>query len=398
MIPRLRPAIKLHEILLAFIPGKPIVQFEQVFADIALTKHAIAFPYGRTALMILLEALDLKEKRVLCPSYTCVVVPHAITYSGNEPVFVDNSDDSFLMDMNLASKVAGEDDQIGAIIATSLFGAPIKTKDIDHFRTQHQNIHIIQDCAHSFFCHDEGHLVHKEGIAAIYGLNFSKIITSVFGGIVTTDDDELAARIRALRTKRLQPANFKKSLRRRLYFIAATLSLWPPLFRWINLIQKTGLINKFVKYYDANKINMPDDYLVGMTDFEAAIGERQCHRYAEIISHRKNIAYIYEKNLKSCSDIKLPFVEKGHTFSHYTIITEKAEYIRRNLEKGGIELGILLDYSVPNLPAYSNHIVHDVGNAEALVGKTLNLPVHNGVTPKMAASIASKLKKALNDG
>ena len=51
---------------------------------------------------------------------------------------------------------------------------------------------------------------------------------------------------------------------------------------------------------------------------------------------------------------------KGHTFSHYTIVTEKAEYIRNKLEKEGIELGILFDYSVPNLPAYSDHTVYEV--------------------------------------
>ena len=79
-----------------------------------------------------------------------MVVPHAITFSGNEPIFVDNADNSFLMDMKLAARAASEDDQIGAIIATSIFGTPSKTKDIDNFRSQHQNIHIIQDCAHSF--------------------------------------------------------------------------------------------------------------------------------------------------------------------------------------------------------------------------------------------------------
>lgn len=398
MIPRLRPAIALHEIFLALAPGKPIESFEQAFAEIASSKHAVAFPYGRTALMILLEALNLKEKRVLCPAYTCVVVPHAITFSGNEPVFVDNMDGSFLMDLKLAADAASEDHQISAIIATSLFGTPIKTADIDNFASQHQNVHIIQDCAHSFFCEDDGLQVHKQGIAAIYGLNFSKIITSVFGGIVTTEDDELAERLRALRAKRLKTANIKKSLRRRLYYTVATFSLWPPLFRVVNLIEKTGLIDKFVKYYDANKINMPDDYLVGMTNFEAAIGIRQCRLYAEIVSHRKKIAQIYDQKLKSCDGIKLPLIENGHTFSHYTIITERAEYIRHKLEKAGVELGVLLDYSVPKLAAYGDHKTYGTGNADMLVGRTLNLPVHKGVTPKMASLISDKLKNALNEG
>ena len=75
MIPRLKPAIGLHEIFLALAPGKPIEQFEEAFSNIASTKHAIAFPYGRTALMILLEALDLKEKKVICQLHLCGSAP-----------------------------------------------------------------------------------------------------------------------------------------------------------------------------------------------------------------------------------------------------------------------------------------------------------------------------------
>ena len=97
---------------------------------------------------------------------------------------------------------------------------------------------------HTVFCDDQGYKVHKDGIAAIFGLNFSKIITSVFGGIVTTDDDELAERLKRS-TKRLKTASIKKSWRRRLYYIAATLSLWPPLFRGIKLIEKTGFMTSF---------------------------------------------------------------------------------------------------------------------------------------------------------
>ena len=58
-------------------------------------KHAIFFPYGRTGLLFLLEALGISDQEIICPAYTCVVVPHAIVLSRNEPVFVDSNPDTF---------------------------------------------------------------------------------------------------------------------------------------------------------------------------------------------------------------------------------------------------------------------------------------------------------------
>ena len=190
MTPRLLPPIKLNDLRLAFLRQGSVSAFEMAFARLAETKYAISFPYGRTALLCLLEALELTRRKVICPSYTCVVVPHAISYSNNEPVFVDCSENSYLMDMNLVSDAVGTEQS--AVVGQS------------EFRGTHANVEVIQDCAHSFFCEDRGRAVTKQGRAAIYGLNISKTITSVFGGMVTTDDEHLAMSTSSTRTvKRL---------------------------------------------------------------------------------------------------------------------------------------------------------------------------------------------------
>lgn len=110
MIPRLRPTLGWQELLAAWTPAssEDVARFEAAFAELMGVMHAIAFPYGRTGLVILLETLGLKNREVICPAYTCVVVPHAIVYSGNEPVFIDSQDHDFNMNLDLAEAAIGE--------------------------------------------------------------------------------------------------------------------------------------------------------------------------------------------------------------------------------------------------------------------------------------------------
>ena len=141
-------------------------------------KHAIAFPYGRTALIVILKALGLKGKEVICPAYTCVVVAHAIVESGNIPVFIDS--DKFDANMNLAQLPKSISERTGAIIATSIFGYPCNLELLDRLREDFgKDIPIIQDCAHSFGAEWKGRPVQKYGLCAFFGLNVSKLVTSI---------------------------------------------------------------------------------------------------------------------------------------------------------------------------------------------------------------------------
>ena len=147
MTPRLKPKLGSAEFRVALQLGdeNDTLRFEKAFARLMGQKYALAFPYGRTGLICLLRALGLKNQEIICPAYTCVVVPHAIVYSGNRPVFVDCGYDSFNMDLDLAEHAITE--KTGAIIATSLFGYPVDIDRLESIRRRYPLIHIIQDCA-----------------------------------------------------------------------------------------------------------------------------------------------------------------------------------------------------------------------------------------------------------
>ncbi len=240
--------------------------------------YALAFPHGRTALMILLEALGLKDKEVIVPAYTCVVVPHAVVYSGNKPVFVDSQEPDFNMDLAKVPRAITKD--TGAIIATSIFGYPCNLDQLDAIRqTSGRGIPVIQDCAHSFGARWKGRSVQNAGIAAIFGLNISKLLTSIFGGMITTDDKDLYARLRALRSSRLKPGTWRKSLARLAYILAVYPAFYAPVYTMTNWLERSGILARFTRYYDESIIDMPGGYLDGMVPIEARLGQANLKRY-----------------------------------------------------------------------------------------------------------------------
>ncbi|MDB2364857.1 DegT/DnrJ/EryC1/StrS family aminotransferase [Luminiphilus sp.] len=390
MIPRLLPPIKVGDLPLAFLSRGSVSAFEAAFARLAKTKYAIAFPYGRTALLCLLEALGLNERKIICPSYTCVVVPHAVSYSNNEPVFVDCAEDSYLMDMELASEAVGTEPS--ALIATSLYGEPISVDAVSGFCREHPNVEVIQDCAHSFFCEDAGRAVHKHGRAAIYGLNISKTVTSVFGGMVTTDDEQLATHLRAIQRRKLKPATLNKDISRRLYFLSSRIALSPLLYQAVRGLSSSGLLGRFVNYYSEALIDMPNDYLVQLTDFEAAIGTLVCTRYHDAIAHRRMIAARYNDGMSDCEHLRIPDLNPGHTWSHYTVATENASKYTKAALRSKVELGRVLEYFIPDMPAYANHRHLDRNIARGYKNKILNLPVHMEVTNQIADTVISIMR------
>ena len=105
MIPRLSPNIELSQFSKNFLKSSTVAEFEKAFAELSSSRFAIAFPYGRTAILCLLKALGLHRKKILCPAFTCVVVPHAITFCEIFLIFIDILEVSFFLDFNLASVV-----------------------------------------------------------------------------------------------------------------------------------------------------------------------------------------------------------------------------------------------------------------------------------------------------
>lgn len=378
MIPRFKPTLGIQELLAALHPARSddIEQFENDFAHLMGQKHALAFAYGRTGMIHLLKAIGLENKEIICPSYTCIVVPHAIVFSGNRPVFVDCAEGGFNMDLDKVEKAITP--KTGAIISTSLFGYPVDLDRLSILQHKYPHISIIQDCAHSYGAEWNGIQIQQAGIAAVFGLNISKMITSIFGGMVTTNDSTLFKKLSVLRNQSSQKVNRTKSLRRFAYLLSCYPVFWEPIYGLVNWLERKHFIDHFVKYYDELLIDMPDDYQEQMTAIEARVGRANINHYFDRVKSCRQAAHMYFDRLGNRIDMILPPQIHGATYSHFVVRVKDPDYWLKKATRKGIQLGWIIEYNIPEVQAYGCHSPQTFPVSAEYSRSAINLPVWGG--------------------
>lgn len=386
MIPRFKPWLGWAEFRALFQRNREAVKrFECEFARTFDAVEAVAFPHGRSALWAFLNAVGIADAEVVMPSYTCSVVAHAISLSGNRPRFVDIRLCDYNMDLNQLPAALNE--RTRAVVATHLFGNPLDLERVeaiiaDAEARYGQKIWLIQDCAHSFGASWKGRLVGNSGDVALYGLNISKMMTSIFGGMLTFSNPELAARVRAWRDARFSQPSWRKGWQRRLYLLAVYIAFSKPAygFTWW-LQEKTSLLTRLTEAYHLDEqIHFPPDYNERMLDVEAAVGLAQLKKYPEIVARRRAAAAYYDQHVQRQPTWSSPPLIEGATYSHYVVRVPQRAAAIAALARHGIELGELIQYSVPELSSYRNGDTHFPVAATASTS-TVNLPMSPTLTP-----------------
>lgn len=264
LTPRLKPNYTFSDWLtvLNIFQKNPIESYENEFAKKFENDYGVMFQHGRTGLYALLKVWGLENDEVICPAYTCVVVPNAIVLSGNVPVFVDSDKNSFNMDLKLLEDSITE--KTKAIVVTHIFGYPmdvVKVQQIVKNAEQKygHKIYVIQDAAHSYGAKWEGKLITKYGDAAIFGSNISKIINSIFGGMVITNSKETFDKLKSWRKNNTKVIGFSKSIKRFIYFVAVNFAFNSYIYGFVNWLERIGALDRFVKYFEEDKIYFPTD-------------------------------------------------------------------------------------------------------------------------------------------
>lgn len=400
MIPRLKPALGRAELLAALTASRDAVQqFEREFAGAFGSRTAIAFPYGRSALWAVLQGLGISAQEIVMPAYTCVVVAHAAVLSGNVPRFVDIRLDNYTMDLGRLAEAINE--RTAAVVPTHLFGYPMDVGAVEAIvreaeRRFGRRILIIQDCAHSFGARHQGELVTGTRDMALFGLNVSKMITSIFGGMITTDDPELAASL-----QRFRDLTFTVGRTRRLRRLAYLAALYPTFNRVVyglveRLQSQTPVLDRFTKAYHLDdEIHFPPDHGELLSGTEAAVGLVQLEKYDAIVRRRVELACYYHSQLEGLPGlIPAPLVD-GATYSHYVGRSPHRDHIRAYARQQGIELGEIVEYSIPDMPAYRRFATGQYPNSRLASRSMINLPVHMGITPVDAQHVSAAVRAAL---
>lgn len=173
-----------------------VERYHAAFAAWNGSAHAFSFMSGRVALSAILHALGLQPgDEVILPGYTCVVVPNALRYAGLTPVYSDIELESYGLDGAQIEEKIGP--RTRAILIQHLYGLVCRDYEAIVALARRHELFVIEDCAHSTGASLRGRKVGNLGDAAFYSSEQSKVWNTIQGGMATTHDAALAARLRS---------------------------------------------------------------------------------------------------------------------------------------------------------------------------------------------------------
>ncbi|HLL65628.1 MAG TPA: DegT/DnrJ/EryC1/StrS family aminotransferase [Micromonosporaceae bacterium] len=173
--------------------GRHVSAFEHEVAEFLGVADAVAVSSCTTGLMLVMRALDLRGEVVL-PSFTFMASGHAVRWNGLTPVFADIDPRTFTLTPETAAQVIGP--QTTAILGVHTFGTPCDSAGLAALAAD-AGVPLVTDAAPAFGAtYADGAMAGSKGIAEVFSLSPTKPFTTGEGGIVTTNDADLARRVR----------------------------------------------------------------------------------------------------------------------------------------------------------------------------------------------------------
>ena len=321
--------------------GKYVDRFEEAFARFCGVKHGISCTNGTVALHLALLALGIGPgDEVIVPTLTFVATANAVRYCGATPVFVDCESETWNMDLSLIeSRITS---RTKAIIVVHLYGHPVDMDAVMSLADRHR-LFVVEDAAEAHGAMYRGRMVGSIGHIATFSFFGNKVISTGEGGMVTTDDPELARVVRQLKDQGMDP--------NRRY--------WYPVV----------------------------GYNYRMTNVTAAIGLAQVEKIEWHIQRRIEVARAYQENLRAVRGLswQAEKPQMRHVFQFFTVvlngeIAQTREEVIAHLASRQIE-GRPVVYPMHMLPPYRD-LVHGQSFpvAERIASRGINLPTFASLT------------------
>ena len=326
--------------------GPHVEAFEVAFAARHAVKHAVAVTSGTTALHVALTAADIGPgDEVIVPAFTWVATANAVVYAGATPVFADVLPDTYNADPADVERHLTE--RTKAVIAVHLFGL---CADLDGLRTVlPEQVMIIEDAACAVGAAYRGRPAGSMGKVGCFSFHPRKSITTGEGGMVTTDDDAIAATARSLRNHGAEATDDTE--------FPHTMPEFPRL-----------------------------DFNYRMTELQAAIGQVQLTKLDGFIDERASWAHLYYEELGSLGWLELPHVDERdrHAWQAFvTVVDEDASTMTRNELMQILQLAGIATrpgtHVVTELAYYRNLGVDSKSYpvARTLHHRSMAIPMHN---------------------
>jgi dTDP-4-amino-4,6-dideoxygalactose transaminase len=339
--------------------GSQVIDFERLMAEYVGVKHAIAVNSGTSALTLALMALEVKSgDKMIMPSYSFVATANTTVHLEGVPVFVDIGPEDYNLD---PSKIAGAvEPDTRAIVAVHQFGFPADMEHISSIAKAH-SLTIIEDAACSLGAEYMKRQTGSFSKVACLSFHPRKIITTGEGGMVLTDSDAVAGRVRSLRNHGLAvPDGGGRAL-----------------------CHEAG-------------------YNYRMTDIQAAIGITQFRKLDEIIKLRTMLAERYAEHISALSAIRLPKWPDDAVPNFQSFAVELTDdgidrdSVLAYMREHGIECGPGIQ-PIHLEPAYAERYERvDLPETLRAARRSFFLPLYPHMATEEQDVVIANLKKALN--
>ncbi|MDU4571581.1 MAG: DegT/DnrJ/EryC1/StrS family aminotransferase [Finegoldia magna] len=362
-----------------YIMGENVKQFEKEIAEKIGVKHAITVGNGTDALIIALKSLGIKEgDEVITTDYTFFATAEAIRFIGATPVFCDVELDTYNIDPSQIEEKITE--KTKAIICVHLFGNACKMDEINDIAKRH-NLYVVEDAAQAINSQYNGKNVGNLGDVACFSFFPTKNLGCFGdGGMITTNDDDLATIMRALKVHGSGENGMK-----------AYAILNDEEFEVVEQNSGDNTVYNPLKYYN---------YLIGhnsrLDEIQAAILRIKLKHLDEYTENRRSISHGYIEALKDTSLVMPTETEGGkHVFHLFILQSENREEIESKLKEKGIATGTY--YKVPmHLQKAFNDLGYKKGdfpNAEYLSERTFAIPLFPEMNDEEREYIINSIKE-----
>jgi perosamine synthetase len=379
------------------VRGPAILEYERAFAAVIGVRHAYSFAAGRVALFGLLGAFDVGAgDEVLLQVPTHVVVVNAIRYNGARPVFVDCRLTDYNIDLEQAERLVTPRTKV--LLVQHTFGIPVDLDAAVAFARKHDLV-LIEDCVHALGSEFDGRRIGSFGDAAFFSTEETKTISSTMGGVGTTDDDRIAARLAAFQARCAWPTRAETS-RHLLKLIAYHLAAQPHVHPYTHPVysalgQTRTRLAPPATHSDEQRGLRPKRYEVRLSNAQAAVALRQLERLEHNVAHRRAVARAYDLELKAAGPRTPAPAEKANpAYLRYPLWVDdpaslaEAAAPRAILGRwGGSVIGEAL------APAELGYRTGSCPNTELANRHLVNLPTHPRINDSDVEAIVAAVKR-----
>lgn len=339
--------------------GPMVARFEAGFAALTGTAHAVAVNSGTSALVAALQALDLRPgDEVITSPFTFVATVNAILEAGATVRFADVTREDFALDPDAAAAAIGPRTRV--LMPVHLYG---QTADLGKLAplAEERGLHLIEDAAQAVGASFQGRRAGSFGLGC-FSLYATKNVTTGEGGVITTDDAELAQKLRLLRNQGMR-----------------------------------------VSY----EYEIPG-HNYRMSELHAAVGIPQLAKLDQLLAARRHNAARLSAGLAGTPGLTVPAELPGriHAWHHYTaLVGPNAMLSRDELAAELADRGIATATYYPRLvfdhdrfrghPRVPAVTPADFPVAAALTDQALSLPVHPALTESDVDTIIAEVREAL---